>query len=123
MNGDQKKMKKLTKIYNRFDIVVVPFPFIDSSTSKRRPAIVLSAANQFNGKANASIMAMITSARHTPWPLDVIIDDLSSSGLPVKSIIRMKIFTLDHGLILDKIGLLGKIDQKNLNKNLKLVFI
>jgi hypothetical protein len=32
-------MSQRTKIYNRFDVVVVPFPFTDSSITKRRPAL------------------------------------------------------------------------------------
>jgi len=54
-------MKKLTKVYDRFDVVVVPFPFIDSATSKRRPALVLSSARHFNKEIDASILAMISS--------------------------------------------------------------
>lgn len=41
-------MSQLTKIYNRFDVVVVPFPFTDSSITKRRPALIISETNVFN---------------------------------------------------------------------------
>jgi mRNA interferase MazF len=41
-------MSSPIKIYSQFDVVVVPFPFTDSSTTKRRPALILSDAGTFN---------------------------------------------------------------------------
>jgi mRNA interferase MazF len=35
-------MSQPIKIYNRFDVVIVPFPFTDSSITKRRPALIIS---------------------------------------------------------------------------------
>lgn len=108
--------------YNQFDIVVVPFPFVDSQDSKRRPAIVFSSNNHFNKEAGHSIMAMITSARNHPWPYDVEIADLVKAGLPKKSVIRMKLFTIDHRLIIESLGTLSLKDQKELCKAVKSVF-
>lgn len=112
-------MKKPTKIYDTYDIVVVPFPFIDTSETKKRPAIVLSGATVFNNRSGACVMAMITSAIHASWPCDVEIADLGMAGLPTKSIIRMKLFTLDQRLIIKRIGTLSKKDQKELASSLK----
>jgi len=109
-------------IYNALDIVVVPFPFTDSKDSKRRPAIVLSSHTDFNNEAGHSTMAMITSARNNPWPLDMPIKDLKKSGLPKASVIRMKFFTIDHRLIIEKIGSLASTDTINLRKNIKKIF-
>ena len=109
-------------IYNQFDIIVVPFPFTDSAQTKKRPAIILSSHKEFNDEAKHSVMAMITSARNISWPCDVAITDLTSTGLPKASIIRMKFFTLDHHYILDSIGTLALKDQKLLKKNLRLLF-
>jgi len=108
--------------YNQFDIVVVPFPFTDSSAAKKRPAIVLSSNKNFNAMAGHSVMAMITSARNSSWPCDVEIADLTSSGLPKPSIIRMKFFTIDHRLIFQSIGSLSIKDQKTLAKTVKSLF-
>jgi mRNA interferase MazF len=41
-------MNQLTKIYNRFDALVVPFPFTDSSITKCRPALIISETSVFN---------------------------------------------------------------------------
>ncbi len=112
-------MKKLINIYDTFDIVVVPFPFTDTSEVKKRPAIVLSSATEFNNHARACVLAMITTATHAPWPCDVEISDLAASGLPTKSVIRMKLFTLDQRLILKTIGTLSKKDQKSLSKSIE----
>ena len=108
--------------YNQFDIVVVPFPFVDSPTAKRRPAIILSSKKHFNSEIKHSIMAMITSARNTPWPCDIAITDLSCAGLKKASVIRMKLFTIDHKLILDSLGNLSKEDQNSLRKMAKSIF-
>jgi mRNA interferase MazF len=97
---------------DRGDVIVVPFPFTDRRASKRRPALVLSAASTFNARAGHAVMAMITSATHAPWPLDVAISDLAAAGLPAPSVVRMKLFTLDERLILDRIGHLATKDAR-----------
>ncbi|AFZ50383.1 type II toxin-antitoxin system PemK/MazF family toxin [Dactylococcopsis salina] len=109
-------------LYNQFEVVVVPFPFTDRNAAKRRPALILSEANAFNTTIGHSVMAMITTATHTPWPLDVPIQDLATAGLRVPSIIRMKLFTLDHGLVLKKVGSLSLLDQIAVKKSLQQLF-
>ena len=102
--------------YEPFDVIVVPFPFTDSSRNKRRPALVLSQKNEFTNKIEHSILAMITSQKNDPWPLDVAIRNKKQSGLTAPSVVRMKIFTLDNRFILRKIGHLSKSDQAQVKK-------
>jgi len=97
--------------FEAFDVVVVPFPFTDKTTIKRRPALVLSDAAKFNKKVGQSVLAMITSASNSDWPLDVDIQDLDAAGLPSASVVRMKIFTLDNKLVIRKAGALAKQDR------------
>lgn len=104
--------------FNPFEVVVVPFPFTDKAKTKRRPALVLSSAKTFNQPAGHSVMAMITSARNPPWPLDVRIIALDKAGLPAPSVVRMKLFTLDHRLVLAKIGVLAPEDQQAVRRTL-----
>ncbi|MFC1862728.1 type II toxin-antitoxin system PemK/MazF family toxin [Thermodesulfobacteriota bacterium] len=108
--------------YEPFDVVVVPFPFIDSSRTKRRPALVLSQKIDFGAVIEQSVLAMITSQKNEPWPLDVAIKNKKQSGLTTPSIVRMKLFTLDNRLILRKIGRLAKSDQMQVKESLTKIF-
>ncbi len=105
--------------YERFDVVVVPFPFTDSATAKRRPALVISNAESFNVPAAHSVMAMITSAGNAAWPLDVAITDGKATGLVAASLVRMKLFTLDSRFILRRLGQLAAADRKAVAAALK----
>lgn len=107
-----------TSEVERFGVWLLPFPFTDQLASKRRPAIVISTANSFNTLTGHSVMAMVTSAYHRPWSLDMTIQDLDEAGLPSPSLIRMKLFTLDHRLFLRQLGQLSSADQKTLEAQL-----
>jgi mRNA interferase MazF len=104
--------------YEAYDVVVVPFPFTDRDASKRRPALVLSDPQVFGEKVGHSVLAMITSQKNAPWPLDVPILDLDSAGLPSPSKVRMKLFTLDHKLIVRKSGRLDPKDEENVRSTI-----
>lgn len=97
--------------YEAWDVVVVPFPFTDRTSTKRRPALVLSNAAAFNNSSGHAVLAMITSARNSDWPLDVPVANLDCAGLPSESVVRMKLFTLDEQLVLRKIGILADEDR------------
>ena len=108
--------------YERFDIVIVPFPFTDKAAQKRRPAVVLSSAKNFNDKVRHSVMAMITSAGNPSWPLDVQIGNLAAAGLPAPSVVRMKLFTLDHKFVIRRAGKLAAGDQSAITSSLDKLF-
>jgi len=108
--------------YKAYDVVVVPFPFTDRQSSKRRPALVLSDVDHFNAPVGQSVLAMITSAANSSWPLDVEINDLDAAGLTSSSVVRMKLFTLDHQLILRKAGVLSDDDSHQVHLAVKKLF-
>lgn len=105
-------MKTPTVTFEAFDVVVVPFPFTDQAATKRRPALVLSGDSTFNRRVGHSVLAMITSEANAPWPLDVVIGDRVAAGISAPSVVRMKLFTLDHRLILRKAGRLAMADRQ-----------
>lgn len=106
--------------FKQYEIVVVPFPFTDRNAHKRRPALILSDSSSLT--IDKSILAMITSSLHHPWPLDVEIDDLVAAGLNSPSIIRMKLFTLDNSLVVKIIGKLCEQDSEKISFNLAETF-
>lgn len=107
-------------ICNRWNVVVVPFPFADKLAARRRPALVLS-RESFNN-SGYTILSMITTSGHRPWPGDTQLIDYETAGLHLPCIVRFKIFTLDNRLILKNIGHLSRDDRKNI-KNQLLKFI
>jgi len=66
-------------------------------------------------------MAMITTRGHAPWPLDCTIANLDSAGLPAPSVVRFKLFTLDHRLVLGVLGTLAPEDAESVRVNLRLL--
>ncbi len=105
--------------FERFAVLRVPFPFTDRQATKNRPALVLSDAKNFNAPAEHSVLAMITSAENAPWPLDCRLLDFTAAGLPAPSLVRFKLFTLDHRLIRGQVGALGAKDRKNVEAALR----
>ena len=97
-------------IFERFDVVVVSFPFVDSPKRKPRPALVLS-LSAFNRANRHTVLAMITRATHTRWPSDHVIIHLESAGLRHASVVRWKLFTLDNRIIQRRIGTLERNDR------------
>lgn len=108
-------------IYKSFDVVVVPFPFVDSLQSKSRPALVLS-CHDFH-VSGLIVLAMITSAHHKKKSIDVPIQALLPTGLSAASMVRMKIFTLDACLVRKKIGALSSVDKKVVSLLFKKMFV
>lgn len=104
--------------YNHGDVIVIPFPFVDSALAKRRPAVVLSQGS-FNLKAGALICGMLTSVSKTKWPGDINLKDWSKAGLKKPCLFRMKIFTIDTNLVREMVGGLSKADLEQVQKSFR----
>ena len=97
--------------FSELDVVVVPFPFTDRAEAKRRPALVVS-SNEFNSQHRQTILAMITTAESADWPSDILIQDWKAAGLSVACTVRLKLFTLDNGLVVRRLGKLSERDRR-----------
>lgn len=104
-----------------WDVVVVPFPFTETPGTKRRPAVVLS-KKPFNENGH-TILAMITTKGHHPWPGDTDIEEHHTAGLHAACMLRLKLFTLDNRLIVRQIGQLSENDRTRATERIRGYFV
>ena len=92
-----------TTRYKRGDIVLVSFPFTDLSSSKRRPALVVS-PDSFNQTMQDVVLAAITTQGADDGPFTIDQDDCIDGTLPKRSVVKpAKLFTMHSTLVLKKI--------------------
>ena len=96
--------------FERFDLLLVKFPFSERANHKQRPALVLSNAS-FHLAHGHYALAMITTAIVTQWPSDVPVTSLHVAGLVAPSVVRLKLFTLSDELVLGRLGSLAEADR------------
>ena len=89
-----------TMAYRQGDIVLVSFPFTDLTSSKRRPALVLS-PDSFNSAGEDLVLAAITShITDDPNAVQLRHGDFAEGGLPKRSMVKAtKLFTMHSSLI------------------------
>lgn len=97
-------------ICDRHDVVVVPYPFHEINVRKRRPVVVHS-SRRFNELNGWTVVAMVTTAKRSAWPSDIVISDLESAGLKTPCVMRLRFQTLPNEILIQKIGALSAIDR------------
>lgn len=104
-----------TIVYRKWEIVLVPFPFTDLSSAKRRPALIVSPDDYNTG--DDIVIAYITSQINLPPRFgDYDLRKWKEAGLPKPSKVRMKFATLDKTIIVKKLGALKKEDSEEIEK-------
>ncbi len=93
-----------TTAYRQGDIVLVSFPFTDLTSSKRRPALILS-PDFFNAATEDLVLAAITSnVKDDSDAIRLSVADFADGRLPKKSIVKTtKLFTMHSSLILRRV--------------------
>jgi mRNA interferase MazF len=97
-----------------WDIVRVAFPYADAATTRHRPALVI-AVPDVHPDFGVIWLAMITSARHVPWPFDVPVATLDGTGLSHPSVVRTaKLAVLDIRLAerIGQLAIAGRTDVR-----------
>ena len=109
-------------ICDHWQVVAVPFPFMERPAVKRRPALIIS-TKEFNAINDHSVMAMITTAMLETWPSDYALVKSREAGLKVDCYVRWKVFTLPNAMIINKIGELADEDRETLTIKARKTFI
>ncbi len=87
--------------FNQGEIVLMPFPFSDLSSSKRRPALVVSNKNL---KGDDLICCLITS-NVSKEGFEIKKNDFYNGNLPFTSWVKPeRIFTIDKNRIIKKLA-------------------
>ena len=91
--------------FERWDVIAVPFPYVERPVQQRRPALVVAA--RLGGRRDLVWVLMITSAANPRWPDDVGIDDHAAAGLPIPSIVRTAKIATIEARAASRLGLLS----------------
>ena len=105
--------------YKFGDIVLVPFPFTDQTTNKKRPAVIASSNSYNQDKPNIVIMAVTSQICASDYFGDVRIQDWQQAGLLKPSVIKPILTTVEKGLVIRKLGGIADSERAALNECLQ----
>ena len=108
--------------YKWGDVVLVPFPFTDLSSTKQRPAVVVI----LNAASEDVLVAAISSqipAKLTAWEFMIPSGSLAACGLPKPSIMRLAKLAALHGqLIIKRIGSMPEPELRRILTQIRSLF-
>lgn len=104
--------------FKPWDIVRVPFPYVERPVRRHRPALVL-AGNEPDDRYDLLWIAMITSAANRGWDGDVVISDLTEAGLPIPSVVRPAKLATIEARDADRLGTLPSADRGAVSRYLR----
>jgi mRNA-degrading endonuclease toxin of MazEF toxin-antitoxin module len=107
--------------YEFGDVVLVPFPFTDQSTVKKRPAVVVNFAAFGRERTDLIIMAVTSQSRPAVGVGGAGIARWKEAGLLKPSVLKPILATVDRALILRRLGRLEPEDCEALAQALRAI--
>jgi mRNA interferase MazF len=92
------------------DVILVPFPFTDQTTSKQRPAVVISTTAYNTARADIILMAITSQFRESAGVGEVWLTGWKAAGLLKPSAVKPVVATLEQRLIIRQLGSLDVED-------------
>lgn len=106
--------------YNQRDIVLIPIPFTDLSSNKKRPVIIIS--NDDYNKNNLDIVVVALTSNlifENKYGIEIDNHNLEKGKLPQKSQIRCdKIYTLSKDIVVKKFNKINEDTYKLIKQKL-----
>jgi mRNA interferase MazF len=102
--------------YEFGDVVLVPFPFTDHRTTKRRPAVVVSSERYHQERPDLIILAVTSQVRAAPAIGEAAIGKWKEAGLLKPSVLKPLLATIEKGLVLRRLGRLEEKDRRALRE-------
>ncbi|HEU0215199.1 MAG TPA: type II toxin-antitoxin system PemK/MazF family toxin [Stellaceae bacterium] len=91
-------------------IVLVPFPFTNQASSKRRPAVVVSNFSYSSVRPDVIVMAVTSQLRANRALGEVPVIEWQGAGLLKPSAIKPVFATLEQSLVIRRLGMLDTAD-------------
>lgn len=101
------------------DVVLVPFPFTDQTTTKKRPAVVVSSAAYQAERPDLIILAVTSRSRSTTTVGEAPVAQWQEAGLLKPSVFKPLLTMIEKGLVLQKLGRLTDPDREQLQEILR----
>jgi len=90
-------------MFDQGEILLIPVPFSDLSSVKKRPVLVLS--NHVHNLSSRDIIVIAITSNLVQKGIEISNDDLTDGFLPKTSIIKVdKVYTLEASIVIKKIG-------------------
>ena len=87
------------------DIVLIPIPFTDLTSQKKRPAIIISSDKYNESNEDIVVVALTSNIESRNFTITLTADDLEDGVLKVTSMIRVdKIYTLNKSIVIKTFG-------------------
>jgi len=104
------------------NIVLIPFPFTNLKTLKRRPALIL-----LERKKDIVVSFISSRIPHYVGKFHILVKkthkEFNQSGLKVDSVIYLdKLATINKNLIIGELGEIGKKLKSRVNRNFKKIY-
>ena len=90
------------------DVCLIPIPFTDLTSSKRRPVIIISNNDYNNNTDDVLVMGITSNLKERIDSVEIDQNDMDTGTLKMKSIVRIdKIYSLNKNLIIKTFGKLN----------------
>lgn len=96
--------------YKRGDVVLVPFPFSDQTTAKKRPAVIISSSPYNETSGDLVILAVTSRVGKSTEVGAFLIEEWQEAGLLKPSAVKPAVSTIEQTLILKRLGSLSAKD-------------
>lgn len=108
-------------MYNRGDLLLVPFPFSDLSTTKVRPVVVVSSSSYHSAEPDLILGALTSRVSAAIGAFDYVLTGWQTAGLKFPSAFKPVLFTLDPSRVVFQIGTLNTIDLEEVDRRLRMM--
>ena len=106
--------------FHRGDVLLVPFPFSDLSTTKVRPSVIVSSPLYHLNEPDLLLAAITSKITTPPGPFDYELKDWPAAGLRYRSAFKPVLFTLDPIRVIHRVGALTAADLAEVDLRLRL---